>query len=308
MALQSQHFRGDLKLVAAAVSDSAHIVQGASGEHVLKIQQALIQVDGAAIKPDGKYGPATARAVSAFKQKRNILNFQGKIDDIVGKKTMAALDGAMVTKEREQPPAGGEAPRPIDLFALLNELTIKLNPIQRASFVSTTQPLIADRTLLANTIALEAIIVILILLFFATLLVNSQNKANQEAGRELTRKVNNLREKLRADPSQAPAVSAQALKEAKDEAKALAERARVQREKCFEKFTPDQFAQKSRSCAKFITAVTTAIQSLIQKATTPTGGGITPESLIKGISASAAALITALRELGACMGCDNLFF
>jgi hypothetical protein len=107
MALQSQHFRGDPKLEAAAVSDPAHIVQGASGEHVLKIQQALKQLDSAAIDLDGKYGPGTARAVSAFKQKRNILNFQGKIDDIVGKKTMAALDGEMLAKEKAGGGGGG---------------------------------------------------------------------------------------------------------------------------------------------------------------------------------------------------------
>lgn len=100
MTLQSKLFRGDQKLEAAAVSDPAHIVQGARGPHVAKIQQALIQLDGAAITPDGAYGRGTAAAVSAFKSKRKILNFAGKIDDIVGKKTMAALDIEMLTKER----------------------------------------------------------------------------------------------------------------------------------------------------------------------------------------------------------------
>lgn len=63
MALQSQLFRGDPKLEAAGVSDPAHIVPGAKGEHVRRIQQALIQLGGAAIAPDGVYGPATAAAV-----------------------------------------------------------------------------------------------------------------------------------------------------------------------------------------------------------------------------------------------------
>jgi hypothetical protein len=106
MALQSQLFRGDPNLEAAAVSDPAHVTQGASGPHVTKIQQALIQLDGATLSPDGVYGPRTAAAVSAFKQKRQILNFQGKIDDIVGKKTTAALDAEMLAKER----GGGPAP------------------------------------------------------------------------------------------------------------------------------------------------------------------------------------------------------
>lgn len=106
MALQSVLFRGDPKLDAAAVSDPAHIFQGANGPHVAKIQQALVQLDGAAISQDGAYGQGTAAAVSAFKQKRQILNSQGKIDNIVGKKTMAALDSEMVAKERE---GGGSA-------------------------------------------------------------------------------------------------------------------------------------------------------------------------------------------------------
>ncbi|MBI3411990.1 MAG: peptidoglycan-binding protein [Planctomycetes bacterium] len=100
MALQSQLFRGDPKLEAAAVSDPAHIFQGARGPHVGKIQTALIQIDGAAIAQDSVYGPETASAVRAFKQKRQILNFQGKIDDIVGKKTTVALDQEMLARER----------------------------------------------------------------------------------------------------------------------------------------------------------------------------------------------------------------
>jgi hypothetical protein len=59
-------------------------------------------VAGAAIVPDGVYGPATAAAVADFKRKHQpqILNFAGKIDNIVGIKTMAALDSRL-------PKAGG---------------------------------------------------------------------------------------------------------------------------------------------------------------------------------------------------------
>jgi peptidoglycan hydrolase-like protein with peptidoglycan-binding domain len=77
MPLQSQLFRGDPKLEAAAVSDPAHILLGASGPHVSKIQQALIQLDGAVIAQDSAYGPATATAVATFKRKRQILNIEG---------------------------------------------------------------------------------------------------------------------------------------------------------------------------------------------------------------------------------------
>jgi peptidoglycan hydrolase-like protein with peptidoglycan-binding domain len=103
MALQSQLFRGEPKLEAAAVSDSAHIVQGATGEHVSKIQLALIRLDGAALKSDGSYGPATAAAVLAYKRKRNIVNrsYQSQADNIVGKMTIVALDREMVLNENE---------------------------------------------------------------------------------------------------------------------------------------------------------------------------------------------------------------
>ena len=102
MGLQSQLFRGDQKLEAAAVSDPAHIVPGATGPHVAKIQRALIQLDGANIATDEMYGPATAAAVLAYKQKRKIINrsYQTQADNVVGKMTMASLDREMLEYER----------------------------------------------------------------------------------------------------------------------------------------------------------------------------------------------------------------
>ena len=102
MALLSNLFQGDPKLEAAAVSDPAHILRGANGEHVQKIQIALIALDGANITADGDYGPATAAAVLAFKRKRGIINFsiQTQPDEIVGKLTMAALDREMLQLEK----------------------------------------------------------------------------------------------------------------------------------------------------------------------------------------------------------------
>src|SRR6516162_6990378 len=101
MPLQSQLFRGDPLLEAAAVYDSAHIVPGAVGPHVGKIQLALNQVDDAAIAQDGVYGPATAAAVLVYKQERNIVNYtyQTQADNIVGKMTMAALDRELLDQE-----------------------------------------------------------------------------------------------------------------------------------------------------------------------------------------------------------------
>lgn len=97
MPLASKLFRGDSRLENAALSDPAHIVPGASGPHVRKIQDALIAVDGADIDADGIYGPDTAEAVLSYKKKRNIINrsYQTQADDIVGRMTMAALDKEM---------------------------------------------------------------------------------------------------------------------------------------------------------------------------------------------------------------------
>jgi hypothetical protein len=108
MRLQSELFRGEPKLEAAAVSDPAHIVPGATGPHVRKIQTALFLLDGAAIA-DGElrrtfYGPSTAGAVLAYKHKRNIINrsYQTQADNIVGKMTIASLDSEM-QKRRFEP-------------------------------------------------------------------------------------------------------------------------------------------------------------------------------------------------------------
>src|SRR5882757_3396448 len=101
MALQSKLFSNDRQLEAAAAFDSAHVMTGARGEHVRKIQQALIQLDGATIQADGIYGPKTAAAVLAYKRKRNIVNrtYQTTADDTVGKMTVAAMDKELLARE-----------------------------------------------------------------------------------------------------------------------------------------------------------------------------------------------------------------
>jgi hypothetical protein len=77
MALQSKLFRGDPKLEAAAKSNPAHILPGASGPHVGKIQTALTQLDGAVISSNELQsfrGPwlAMSRLVSSNQRESNM--------------------------------------------------------------------------------------------------------------------------------------------------------------------------------------------------------------------------------------------
>jgi len=105
MGLVSKFFKGDSKLEACLVNDAAHVTEGATGDHVRKIQTALFVLDGATIKNaelDAKlYGPSTAAAVLVYKRKRQIINYsyQTQADNIVGKMTIASLDKEMFQHE-----------------------------------------------------------------------------------------------------------------------------------------------------------------------------------------------------------------
>jgi hypothetical protein len=114
--LQSELFREDTALQACLVKDSAHVVKGARGGHVAKIQSALGILEGALIDPEelskSLYGPSTAGAVLAYKVKRDIVNrtYQQRADDIVGKMTIASLDREMVTGEQRASPRSCKEP------------------------------------------------------------------------------------------------------------------------------------------------------------------------------------------------------
>jgi hypothetical protein len=110
MSLKSALFRGDPKLEAAAISDPAHIMTGAAGQHVVKIQQALITRDGAVIHSgelQAARGASTARAALAYKRKRKIINwsYQSQADAIVGKMTIVAMDRELLKLGPVPPPA-----------------------------------------------------------------------------------------------------------------------------------------------------------------------------------------------------------
>jgi len=112
MGLKSYLFAGNQALEQCAVRDAAHILRGAKGVHVGKIQTALVALDDAPIDPaewrGRMYGASTERAVLSFKQKRKIINrsYQSKEDAIVGKMTIAALDEEMLAVEVKQASSG----------------------------------------------------------------------------------------------------------------------------------------------------------------------------------------------------------
>jgi peptidoglycan hydrolase-like protein with peptidoglycan-binding domain len=82
------------------------VTPGSVGDHVNKIQLALILLDDLQIDQSEiamkKYGPSTTAAVLSFKKARNIINlsYETQVDHIVGKMTITALDQEMATLEQ----------------------------------------------------------------------------------------------------------------------------------------------------------------------------------------------------------------
>jgi hypothetical protein len=107
MRLRSKLFKGNPALEACLIDNTAHIKEGAGGEHVSKIHTSLFALDCLSVSSDDlgtrRYGKSTAAAVLAFKRKRNIINYtyETEVDNIVGKMTIAALDEEMLCKERQ---------------------------------------------------------------------------------------------------------------------------------------------------------------------------------------------------------------
>lgn len=101
MSFSSNLFKGDKKLEACRVDDAAHLTLGAKGEPVAKVQMALFAIDWLMIDRNElllqTYGRSTAKAVLAYKTKREIINraYQNTPDDIVGKMTIVRLDHEM---------------------------------------------------------------------------------------------------------------------------------------------------------------------------------------------------------------------
>lgn len=96
-----QRFQGCLD------SDAQNIRPESSGDHIVKIQDALLKIEDTKIPPGdrgliseggaerGKYGPATARAVLKFKVDRGLKRDGRPFDNIVGRMTIDRLDTEM---------------------------------------------------------------------------------------------------------------------------------------------------------------------------------------------------------------------
>jgi len=83
-------------------------MKGAVGDHVHKIQKALLAIDNADIArleiSTKTFGASTEKAVLQYKTKRRIINtsYQSAPDAIVGIMTMASLDKEMIKVEAQQ--------------------------------------------------------------------------------------------------------------------------------------------------------------------------------------------------------------
>lgn len=101
MPLRSALFSDSKELQACLGSDAAHVVPGARGEHVARIQSALVRLRvlevGNAISEAGHYGPHTTAAILTYKRAFKIINrsYQNSADNVVGRMTIASLDHAI---------------------------------------------------------------------------------------------------------------------------------------------------------------------------------------------------------------------
>lgn len=209
----------------------AFIKMGDRGPQVVQLQQNL---NGRPSKlprliDDGVFGLKTQMRVIEFQRDNGL-----KADGIVGDLTNGKLRGSAEVQPTQ------------DLSVIMNQLAIQLKPRERTAFFSLAKPLVADSTLLASVTLLEAAVVLMILALIAALLISSANKSSQEMGRELDRKVRRLRERLRDEPAQSAAISAASLEAARETGRALAKRAQDERQRCFDKFTPQQLGCVSK--------------------------------------------------------------
>jgi hypothetical protein len=110
MALTSNFFAGDARLKTCAASDSEAILPGTTGSHVRKLQGAVVVLDAVVIAKSeldaAHYGPSTAGAILAYKQKRGLADRSDppRGNDFVGATTIRALDAELRSRQIEMTP------------------------------------------------------------------------------------------------------------------------------------------------------------------------------------------------------------
>jgi peptidoglycan hydrolase-like protein with peptidoglycan-binding domain len=103
--MQSNLFQNDFRLEACLSNDFAQILPDHQGDFVRKLHRALQELDSAPIGAyelaNGIYGPTTARAVQAFKQRRGIAAKTGslRVTNTVCRATLAAMDRELMSRE-----------------------------------------------------------------------------------------------------------------------------------------------------------------------------------------------------------------
>jgi Domain of unknown function (DUF4157) len=99
--LQSPRFAGD-PILESVFDDEHHIKQTETGDHVAKIQQALLDLDPSCLPEhgvDGIYGSETSSAAQKFQIQNNLTPALGNI----GPKTMSELDRRFQTEQEQLP-------------------------------------------------------------------------------------------------------------------------------------------------------------------------------------------------------------
>ena len=76
--------------IVVKLIDGQPILSGEKGDHVLKLQEALVALGYDVGKLDGQYGPSTRKAIIAFQKKYKL-----GADGIVGKKTVKRLNAEL---------------------------------------------------------------------------------------------------------------------------------------------------------------------------------------------------------------------
>jgi uncharacterized membrane protein len=235
------------------------------------------------LKSDGIFGSKTHARVIEFQRDNGL-----KADGVVGNITAAKL---LTLQDAERQKAMNAV---ADLFD---------DQVQRQYFLTQARALVPPRNPnLFGAVQVAPVVVIIILFFILLMMVlvlqNSHRKADQELAKEWNRRFERLKDSIRDKPVEVQ--TAETLKEAKQRADDVVKRVKEDREKCLENLDP----AKLQKCAGVLKALSTAIQSLIQKTITRIGGGITPEKLAAGIAESIKAVFEAAKAVAECTGCD----